>query len=72
MLLPRLFLSDELKKALTAHKHLTAMGVEYFPPAVRSPVNFVRDQPEDTKNEGLQSVQCNKSDDSWRHDDQPH
>ena len=52
MLLPRLFLSDELKKALTAHKLLTAMGVEYFPPDACSLVNFVRAQPEESKIEG--------------------
>ena len=72
MLLPRLLLSDELKKVLIAHKHLSGVGVEYFPPDARLRVNFVRFQPEEIKNEELQSAQCNKSDDSWHHDDQHH
>ena len=70
MLLPWLPLSDDLKKVLTAHKHLSGMGVEYFPPTARSPVNFVRAQLEEVKIEGVQSAQCDKSDDSWHHDDQ--
>ena len=49
MLLPRLLLSDELKKVLTAHKHLSRMGVEYFPPDARWLVNFVRAQPEEAR-----------------------
>ena len=65
MLLTRLLLADELKKVLTTLKHLSGVGVEYSPPDAR----FVSAQPEETKNEGLQSVQCNKSDDSWYHDD---
>ena len=52
MLSPRLPLSDEFEKVLTAHKHLLGMGVEYFPPAARSPVNFVRAHPEEAKIEG--------------------
>ena len=62
--LTQLLLADELKKVLTAHKHLSGVGLEYFPSNARRLVYFVRSQPEETKKEGLQSVQCNKSDDS--------
>ena len=42
--------ADELTKVLTAHKHVIGVGIEYFPPAARSPVNFVRAQLEEAKN----------------------
>ena len=70
MLLPWLPLPDDLKKVLTAHKHLSGMGVEYFSPTARSPVNFVRVQLEEVKIEGVQSAQCDRSDDIWHRDDQ--
>ena len=45
----KLLLSDELKKVLTVHKHLSGMRIEYFPLNARRLVCFVRSQPEETK-----------------------
>ena len=50
--LTQLLLADELKKVLTAHKHLSGMGVEYFSLDARWQVNFVRAQPEETEIQG--------------------
>ena len=52
MFLPQLLLSDELEKVLTAHKHLSGVGVEYFPRNARRPMYFVRAQTEEAKIEG--------------------
>ena len=49
---PRFLLSDELTKVLTAHKHLSGMGVDYFSPDARWRVSFVRAQPEETEIQG--------------------